>query len=278
MRLYKRTQTSRNWEVQFRDGSNVIRRLALFSDKTASMEAGRKIEKLVALRMAGENPDIPLMKWLMVCPARILHHLAEWGIIDNSRAAASTSLDTHVKDWREAMQHKQFADRYIKCVVNIVTRCAEYSSWKTLMDMTREGLTEYLAFLSAKGRAPDTLNHQTRALKAFANWLLDENRLAVNPFTRYPMLNPETDRRKKRRALTEEELHMLLKAAEAGVFTKGLTGHERMLIYSLAVETGFRWGEIRSLTISAFSLDSENPSVTLEAKDAKNRRQTTQQS
>lgn len=62
MRVYKRTPKSRKWEVDFRDSQNITRRLTLFTDKTASEEAGRKIDKLVALRMAGENPDVTLGK------------------------------------------------------------------------------------------------------------------------------------------------------------------------------------------------------------------------
>jgi hypothetical protein len=50
---------------------------------------------------------------------------------------------------------------------------------------------------------------------------------------------------------------------------------ERTMLYRLAVETGLRAGELRSLTRSSFVLDGEEPSVTIAAAYAKNRREDT---
>ena len=276
MRLFKRGKSSRNWEVQFRDAQNIIRRLSLFSDKTASQEAGRKIVKLVALRMAGEAPDAALVNWLDICPQRILERMAEWDIIDNRRVVSGKPLTGYVDDWREAMEANHFAKRYISCSVNIVLRCIRGCGWKTVVDISRDDMAPYLKTLSSRGRSLDTLNHQIRCVKAFCNWLIDTGRITINPFTRYPMYNAETDRRKVRRALTMDELLRLFHAAESGVFTKGLTGHQRNLIYRLAVSTGLRWNEIRSLSIASFSLSGTQPSVTLQAQHAKNKEAATQ--
>lgn len=276
MRVYKRSKTSRNYQVAFRDTDNIARRLSLFTDKTASEEAGRKIEKLVALRMAGEKPDIALLKWLDTCPARILRNLSEWHVVDERYAVAATAIEDQVKGWQDYMETSGFAPRYISNVVNIVKRCIAWCEWGTTADISKDSLVDYLKSLSAKGRSLDTLNHQVRAVKAFCNWMVAEKRLTENPISRFPMYNPDTDRRHKRRALTADEIQRLLAAASTGVFTKGLTGHERYLIYRLAIETGLRWSEIRSLCIASFMLPGESPTVTIEAKHAKNRKRETQ--
>ena len=55
-----------------------------------------------------------------------------------------------------------------------------------------------------------------------------------------------------------------------------MTGSERAFLYRLAVETGLRAGEIRSLTPRSFSLEGEPPTVTVGAAYSKHRRQDVQ--
>lgn len=49
----------------------------------------------------------------------------------------------------------------------------------------------------------------------FANWCVDKHRLAENPFGSLPRADERVDTRRKRRALTEDELVRLLDAARA---------------------------------------------------------------
>ena len=59
------------WYVEFKDHRDVTRRIPAFSDKTASAELGRKLERLVARRVAGEQPDSAMSKWLETLPAKL---------------------------------------------------------------------------------------------------------------------------------------------------------------------------------------------------------------
>jgi integrase/recombinase XerD len=52
-----------------------------------------------------------------------------------------------------------------------------------------------------------------------------------------------------------------------------MEGHERELLYWLAVESGLRSNELRSLTRKSFALDAEPPMVTVDAAYSKHRRQ-----
>ena len=52
----------------------------------------------------------------------------------------------------------------------------------------------------------------------------------------------------------------------------GMSGEERSLLYPLAVETGLRAGELRSLTKESFDLKASPGSVTVEAAYSKRRR------
>ena len=64
----------------------------------------------------------------------------------------------------------------------------------------------------------------------------------------------------------------LLAVTKTGEKHHCLTGEQRALLYRLAIETGLRWSELRSLVKSFFDLDSDPPTVTLAAEAEKSRR------
>jgi integrase len=72
------------------------------------------------------------------------------------------------------------------------------------------------------------------------------------------------------------ELARLIQTAEEGDDVLGMPGPERAMLYRLAVGTGFRAGELRSLTPESFDLDAEPPTVTVEAGYSKHRREDVQ--
>src|SRR5262249_50656143 len=88
--------------------------------------------------------------------------------------------------------------------------------------------------------------------------------------------NAETDRRHRRRALTEAEATQLIQATEAGATFKGLSGPDRAVLYALALGTGFRRNELKSLTPERFDLDSDPPTATVLACYSKNGREAVQ--
>ena len=90
------------------------------------------------------------------------------------------------------------------------------------------------------------------------------------------MLNVRTDRRHDRRPLENDEFARLLHVAETGPPSVGLLGRDRAMLYLLAAWTGFRRGELGSLTLRSFNLDSATPTVTVEAGYSKHRRQDVQ--
>ncbi|HJT76922.1 MAG TPA: tyrosine-type recombinase/integrase, partial [Gemmataceae bacterium] len=56
----------------------------------------------------------------------------------------------------------------------------------------------------------------------------------------------------------------------------GLTGTDRLVLYTLAANTGFRAGELASLTPASFDLQAKPPTVTVEAAYSKHRREDVQ--
>ena len=83
----------------------------------------------------------------------------------------------------------------------------------------------------------------------------------------------QTEKRRQRRALTLAEQQKLLETAKAGDKKHNLTGYERYLVYTLALQTGFRANEIRNLTVSSFDFDNQN--ITIKAAYSKNKKTST---
>ena len=87
-----------------------------------------------------------------------------------------------------------------------------------------------------------------------------------------PAANEATDRRVERRAMTDDELTQLLAVTQRGPKRFGMAGSDRAMAYRLAVGTGLRVSELRSLTPESFDLKSKT--VTVAAAYSKRRRST----
>ena len=124
-----------------------------------------------------------------------------------------------------------------------------------------------------EGLSLQTCNHYLRAIKQFSRWLWRDGRTRDDALVHLAGYNVKLDRRHDRRALTDEELARLIQAAERGPKVRGMFGPNRAMLYQLAVGTGFRAGELASLTPESFDLDAEPPTVTIEAAYSKHRRQ-----
>jgi len=83
-------------------------------------------------------------------------------------------------------------------------------------------------------------------------------------------------RQHQRRALTDEELAWLVTTTEKGPVRLCMAGRDRAALYLTAVGTGFRAGELKSLTPQSFDLDGDPPTVTVEASYSKRRRRDVQ--
>ena len=88
----KKNRTSPTYHVAFKDHRDTRRCVMAFTDKAASTELGRKVEKLVALVGAGERPDPQLARWIEGMPPHVRDKLAGWGLITDRVNAASMPL------------------------------------------------------------------------------------------------------------------------------------------------------------------------------------------
>ena len=123
-----------------------------------------------------------------------------------------------------------------------------------------------------RGRGVATSNHYLTAARGFTRWLARERRIDVDPLAHLARQNAEADVRHARRALTADVFSQFIEATGNGATFRDLTGADRLVLYTLAANTGFRAGELASLTPASFALDGERPTVTVGAAYSKRRR------
>jgi integrase len=115
-------------------------------------------------------------------------------------------------------------------------------------------------------------NHFVKSLKAFGNWLVTSRKVRENPFRHLKRVNAKTDVRKSRRVLSQDEFSRLIEATRTGKTLRTLTGENRAMLYTVAAYTGLRASELASLTPESFNLDTQPPTLTVEAAHSKHRR------
>ena len=122
----------------------------------------------------------------------------------------------------------------------------------------------------------ETCNHYIIALKSFCNWLVKTDKLMKSPLLTVEKFNADSDRRHARRAMESEEFDRLLEAAKVGSSVESISGEDRVMLYIIAAWTGFRKGELGSVTLRHFKLDGEYPMLNIAASYSKRRREDVQ--
>lgn len=267
------TRAGRSW-IDFRGPDGVRHRFAGLPTRKASEEFARRLEELAALTVAGSRPTPELEKWLASLPPDRLEQLQKFGLIDTAKVAGAVGIETLIADWGRAMEHKGNVSAYIGDQTRTVARIAKECHFRALTDFAPGAVRTWLSKQKSTGLSARRLNGFLLAAKNFLNWAVREGLAVENPLRVLQGQNERLDRRRIRRALTSDEIGLLLAAAEAGPKHHGLTGHKRRLIYSLALCTGLRWSEIKTLHRGDFALTT-SPAITIRAGCAKNRTEAT---
>ena len=303
MRVFKSSYRDRKgktvrtdtWYVEFQDHKGDTRRVSAFTSKAASEELGRGLDKLSSYaRATGGQIDPALQQWVAGLPRSLLQRLSKIGLLKSERLAVSKPLTEHLADYAAALSAKGNTAKHVNGVRGRVGRIFKECGFKYWDDLSASKVQKFLADLRENeekdgetelGISAQTFNYYLGSLKAFCRWMMKDRRALSSPVGHLEILNVRTDRRHERRALAEDELRRLMKAAQAGgelfghdregIIAYRLSGADRAMLYRLAVETGLRAGEIRSLTPLSFDLDGDLATVKVLAAYSKHRRDDT---
>lgn len=154
---------------------------------------------------------------------------------------------------------------------NIETLC-DACGFVVLDDIDPEPVHEAIEMMRAEGLSDRTVQARVIALKQLTRWAsgLKSPLLKSDPLSglRRPQVRFQS---RERRALSAEEVFLLVEAAEQSpVSLGGMPGRVRAVLYALAVQTGLRASEIAALRVGDLRLTGPAPFVLLAGSKTKN--------
>ena len=245
----KVTQQSRKWYVEYRDGQGIRRRVPGYTDKQATQQLASDLEKRAAREQSG--------------------------LVDRFSEHRKRPLAEHLADWRTALVAKGGTKKHADMSASRAQRVLSDCRFIFVPDLSASRVQTCLADYRSEGLSITSSNHHLQAIKAFCRWMVLDGRAAESPLSCLGLLNARTDRRHDRRALSNGELVTLLDTARNGATRFRMSGPDRARLYQLAVETGLRASELRSLSWESFDLYGCPPTVTVRAAYSKHRRDDT---
>src|SRR5207237_227875 len=138
------------------------------------------------------------------------------GLVDPAertrREATGRPIADHVRDFRRVLEAKGDGEGQCDQVVSRLLRLFASAGVRTLPDLTIDRVREGLRLLRESGRKARTLNAARSAVRMFALWLEESDRVERVPkgLLKIESAREESDRLFTRRHLTKEEIDRLL--------------------------------------------------------------------
>ena len=187
------------------------------------------------------------------------------------------TLTEHLADYKRAIGAKGNTAKHASMTVRRAGRILELARARRISDLSLSKTLDALQVLREKEkRGQETINHHIRAVKGFSRWLWKDKRAREHHLAHLATSSSAGDRRRVRRTLTPDEAARLIQAAASGPDAIGMTGPDRAMLYMVALGTGFRSNELRTLVPERFHLDDDPPNVVVRAAYAKNGQEATQ--
>jgi integrase len=175
--------------IRYRDGGDVVRTVA----------TGCRTKDAAESIVAGLRGRAELVK------ARVLSAAQ-----DAAADYAAAPLAGHFDAYGAHLAAKGVTANHGKDTLARLRRLAADCRFGTLADLSAGPLDKWLVLRAGEGMSASTRNAYRESLVSFGNWCLSSDRLIVNPFDKVPKADERADRRRARRALTEDELRRLL--------------------------------------------------------------------
>ncbi len=242
-----------SYTVEWFDWQGKRQRTSGGPDKDAAEALGRKLESDEMQRRRG-----------LIDPAA-----------ERFAAEGRRPIFEHVSDFRGHLESKGDTKEYVDLVSSRLQSVIWTCGFERLSDLTASAVQAMIAGLR-DDKSLRTCNGYLRAIKGFSRWTWHDGRRGADPLASLRAYNELTDRRRERRAISEDEFVHLVQAAEVGPTVESVPGPDRAMMYVLSAWTGFRRRELASLTLQSFSLKLDPPTVAVAAAHSKRRRDDTQ--
>jgi len=197
----------------------------------------------------------------------------EADLLDKYADSKAKALSAHFDDYLADLRAKGRSAMYVYNAGKRLAKLADGCGWTRWPDITadrfcvwRETPIAQRQALSDDGKiGATTANQYLEIARTFCGWMVKRERMPANPLASVEKMS-EADKRRERRALTEDEVDRLLAAAG-----------DDALCYRFILVTGLRRNEVEQLQWGDFHFDAlPNPYIALRAATTKSKRADTQ--
>jgi len=172
------------------------------------------------------------------------------------REGAQRTLVDHLDDFTTELTTRGRDSMYVYNVEKIAARLCTECHWIIVKDITPESFQKWRR---EQNKAPKTLNQYLATTNALLNWMLEQQRILVNPLHCVKPVETRGRERRMRRASSDEDIRRLLEVSGS-----------RAVVYLFAVLTGLRRAEIAALVWNDVHLDADKPFIHVRASTTKN--------
>jgi integrase len=182
---------------------------------------------------------------------------------DNKR-----TLESHIKEYEAKLIAPGRNEEYVAQTCGMIRKIAKHAKWRSAMSIKAADVNDYAVGLREKFTSRTAHSHLT-AINGFTKWLTEQGRLPADPLR--GVKKPSPARESRRRFLLPDEWRAIRKTTLAEEKEHhGMEPAERITLYCLAVQSGLRQNEIRSLTHGNLFLSGPQPFVTCHGPNTKN--------
>ncbi len=261
--------------VDFSDAMGRSHRVAGFTSRSDTVTLEAKLKDLVEARKADREVKADVRAFFDR-PAReyqrIRAKLEEFELLEPPPApAASKKLAAVIERFKKSLESEGVSEKQRELVAGRAERVFSAMGVDDFANarMNRIDVANKCAEL-VNGKSEQTKAHYIRACKQLTRWAVAADILNADPLAalsapvKVQQVHP-------RRALTVDECRRLLDTTTNAPARWGMTGPARALLYRLALESGLRANELRTLTKGVLKLEGAKTTVTAKSKFTKNR-------
>jgi integrase len=226
------------WYIAFKDAAGKRQTVKGYSDREASEQKGRELERQAAR--------------------------AKEGLPSADREKRQTPIKDVLALYLEDLQRRGRGEDHLLSSRVLIERLVRECQWSTMASIRPKALISWLAAAKRAGKAPRTLNAYLEAARRFVDWSLHDHYLEGNPLASIERAGQKGEEQRVRRALTINQLAALLEVSPT-----------RRLVYLTAMLTGLRRKELRKLLWVDVFLDGDRPHIWLRSCSTKSKRDDT---
>lgn len=250
-------------------------------DRQSAMRLLALVEDLAELAALGRPPVGELRQRVDALPDRMIKRLVTCGLLSRNFKA----IDELIDEYEQELAGRGNTRAYVEQETNRIRRVIRAGRIESAAEITPHRVRDALHRISStkpkrkKGRphrravTGRTLGRYQKSIQGLTRWLARPSIgvLSVNPLAE---LSPIKATPRRRWALSVDDAKRLLTEVErdSAVNCFGIEPADRAIAYRLALETGLRAAELRSLTAGSFEVDAAGGTVTVEAGYSKNRK------